>query len=213
MERINALLAGVERIVNAGCDAIGIVSVIHGSTRELFRSHLEGRAPNPSGGVEAIITHLISKLFRVPTAHSPLPYYQELKGHGNENPRASAEFISTPHYFSVLKGLSRAPRLMAVGRPDEAPHDALTLNHVGAIVAPATALGGIPALAAEYSNIPLIAVRDNHTILNVTNKKLGLAPVVEVDSYAEAAGVLLALGNGITLDSIRRPIRGPERVV
>ena len=201
-----SILDTVEHLLQQGVHAIGGVSVIHGVTAAQFSQHLAGAIPNPSGGVEAIITHLISKVFRVPTAHAPLPYYQDVKERGTHNPRASAEFISTPHYLSVLKGLARAPRLVAIDRLDQVAAHLVSLNSVGAIVVPASCLGGIPALAAEFSDIPLIAVEENATLLAVSNDQMGMRNVVPVRSYAEAAGVILALRNGISLESIHRPI-------
>jgi hypothetical protein len=201
-----SILDSVEYLLSEGAQAIGGVSVIHGVTAAEFSQHLAGDIPNPSGGVEAIITHLISKVFRVPTAHAPLPYYKDTKGRGTQNPRASAEFISTPHYLSVLKGLARAPRLVSIDRLDNVASHLLSLNCVGAIVAPASCLGGIPALAAEFSDIPLIAVEENRTLLAVTNAKMRMRNVIAVSSYLEAAGVILALRQGISLESLRRPI-------
>ena len=202
----DAVLDGVARLLDAGCDAVGGVSVIHGISREMCERHMRGEIPNPSGVIEAILTHLISKVFRVPCAHAPLPYYQSVKDRSTTNPRASAEFISTPHYFSVLKGLVRAPRLVPIDDLERPPAECLTVNSIGAIVLPATALGGLPALAAEHHGIPLIAVRDNATILAMTAERLGMSDVIEVDSYLEAAGVVLALRSGISIESLRRPI-------
>lgn len=201
-----AILEAVDGLIAHGATAVGGVSVIHGVTQEMFAKHLRGEMPNPSGGVEAIITHLISKIYRIPTAHAPLPYYQDVKETGTHNPRASAEFISTPHYFCVLKGLAKAPRLAPLSSLDNPPSHLITVNHIGAIIAPASCLGGVPALAAEYSGIPLIAVRENNTVLNVTNDKMEMANVIEVGSYLEAAGVVVALREGISLESLRRPI-------
>lgn len=207
-----AVLDAAELLIGHGAEAIGGVSVIHGVTTAMFSEHLDGKLPNPSGGVEAIITHLISKAFRVPAAHAPLPYYQDRKPKVTHNPRAAAEFISTPHYFSVLKGLGRAPRLLPLAALDSAPGSVLTANNVGAVVVPATCLGGIPALAAEYHGVPLIAVRENETILDVTNAKMRMDNVIEVESYLEAAGVLLALRQGISLESLRRPLSAARRI-
>ena len=203
----NAILDGVELLVANGAQAIGGVSVIQGVTSAMFASHLDGQSPNPSGGVEAIITHLISKVTRLPTAHAPLPYYQDLKGKQTRNPRSAAEFISTPHYFSVLKGLAKAPRLVELDQLTQISPSVISVDNVQAIVMPASCLGGIPALAAEFHGIPLIAVRENTTILDVTNAKMGMRNVVEVETYLEAAGVLLALREGISLESLRRPLR------
>jgi hypothetical protein len=210
--RPEAILAAVDFLRAHGADAVGGVSVIHGVTKEMFSKHLRGEIPNPSGAVEAIITHLISKIFRIPTAHAPLPYYQDLKESDTANPRASAEFISTPHYFCVLKGLARAPRLVPIANLENVPAHLISVNNIGAIIMPATCLGGIPALAAEFSGIPLIAVKDNRTILDLTNKKMRMPNVVEVDSYLEAAGVVLALRQGISLESVRRPIHDAKKV-
>ena len=210
--RPEVIAEAVEELLADGVDAIGGVSVIHGVTTEMFERHQRGEIPNPSGGVEAIITHLISKLFRVPTAHAPLPYYQDVKPRTRENPRVAAELISTPHYFSVLKGLARAPRIVPTASPAEAPDGVLTLDNVAAVVAPASCLGGVPALAAEFSAIPLIAVRENATVLDVSNESMRMANVIEVESYLEAAGVLTALRAGIALESLRRPIRGPREL-
>lgn len=206
------VLDGARRLLEHGVEAIGGVSVIHGVTKQMFDRHMAGLIPNPSGGVEAIITHLITKLFRVPSAHAPLPYYTSLKGIQTSNPRAAAEFISTPHYFCVLKGLSRAPRLIAIESPDRAPAHLVTLNNVAAVVLPATCLGGIPALAAEYSDIPVIAVRENTSLLRVDNAGMRMPNVIEVESYLEAAGILLALRSGISLASLRRPVHGAYRI-
>jgi len=202
----SVILDSVERLLAQGVDAIGGVSVIHGVTAEDFSRHLTGQIPNPSGGIEAIITHLISKVFRVPTAHAPLPYYQNVKKSATHNPRASAEFISTPHYLCVLKGLARAPRLVPIERLDQVSGSLLSLNNVGAIVVPATCLGGIPALAAQFSDIPLIAVEENRTILEVSNDLMRMANVIPVRTYLEAAGVIIALRHGISLESVRRPL-------
>jgi hypothetical protein len=207
-----AILDATEALLANGVHAVGGVSVIHGVTGEMFARHLRGEIPNPSGAVEAIITHLVSKIFRIPTAHAPLPYYQDLKERDTSNPRASAEFMSTPHYYCVLKGLARAPRLVPLSALHEARPDLISVNHIGAIVVPASCLGGIPALIAEFSGIPLIAVRENRTILGITNEKMCMPNVIEVESYLEAAGVVLALREGISLASVRRPIRSARRI-
>jgi len=208
----DAILEAVESLITHGATAIGGVSVIHGVTQDMFARHLQGTMPNPSGGVEAIITHLISKIFRLPTAHAPLPYYQGIKERKTHNPRASAEFISIPHYFCVLKGLAKSPRLIPLDSLDNPPSYLTTVNQIGAVILPASCLGGIPALAAQYSNIPVIAVRDNKTVLKVTNEKMKMTNVIEVDSYLEAAGVIIALREGISIASVRRPIESARQV-
>ena len=43
---------------------------------------------------------------------------------------------------------------------------------------------------------PIVAVRENRTVLDVPGSQLGFGRVIEVDNYFEAAGVLLALRQG-----------------
>ena len=143
---------------------------------------------------------------------TPLPYYAGLKERHTANARASAEFISTPHYFSVLKGLARAPHLVPLAGLDDVAARLVSLNNIGAIVMPADCLGGIPALVAQLNGIPLIAVRDNRTILDVTNDKMSMANVTEVGSYLEAAGLVLALRMGISPASVRRPLGSAKEI-
>jgi hypothetical protein len=55
-------------------------------------------------------------------------------------------------------------------------------------------------------------VSENQTILNVSNARMRMANVVEVGSYLEAVGVVIALREGISLESLRRPIRPAQQV-
>ncbi len=77
---------------------------------------------------------------------------------------------------------------------------------------PASCLGGIPALAAEFSHIPLIAVRENDSILHVTNRQMEMSNVIEVNSYLEATGIVLALRRGISWESLRRPLHPARKI-
>ena len=86
------LLDSTAKLLASGATAVGGVSVLSGVTAEMVQAHLDGQIPNPSGGVEAIISHLISKVFRVPTAHAPLPYYAGMKAeHATSSVKRAAE--------------------------------------------------------------------------------------------------------------------------
>ena len=45
-------------MLDYGCEAIGALSIIHGVSRQAFLDHQRDGKPNPSGGVEAIISAL-----------------------------------------------------------------------------------------------------------------------------------------------------------
>lgn len=194
-----------ESLLAKGVNAIAVTTNVQDLPFDDYALHFAGQAPNPVGGVEAIISHFIVNRFRVPAAHAPMINLKEL---ALESPvvdaRGAGEFSSVSGLACVLMGLTKAPQIAP--RPGTRVRDIVNLNNVVAVIAPASCLGGIPTLFAARYGIPTIAVRGNETILSVTRQDLGLENVIEVGSYAEAAGVLMALEQGIALQTIMRPL-------
>ena len=85
----------------------------------------------------------------------------------------------------------------------------LEASSLGAVVAPAGALGGEAVLACAARGVPLIAVAGNACLLQVSGEALGLE-VISASSYAEAAGLVLALREGLDPAMLRRPLRRLE---
>ena len=89
----------------------------------------------------------------------------------------------------------------------------LSVTEVGALVAPEGALGSEAVLACLERNIPLIVV-SNKNVLNVSSQALELKggqfndknQVLYASNYVEAAGLILALRDGINIDSLYRPM-------
>ena len=195
-----------EKLIARGANAIGITSNIKDLPLSDYARHFDGRFPNPVGGVEAIISYLISHRYQLPTAHAPLINIKDLELKNRVvDARGAGEFVSTSGLACVLIGLRRAPQVALENAGPIAA--AITLNNLLAVVTPASCLGGIPQLYAQARGIPVIAVRDNETILDVTQAKFGFGNVIEVHNYAEATGVVVALKQGISLESIYRPLQ------
>ncbi|NDE14366.1 DUF3326 domain-containing protein [bacterium] len=163
---------------------------------------------NPWGGVEAMLTHTLSRRYRVPTAHAPMMTSREVQtlDFGPVDPRKAAEPVSCTYLFSVLKGLHRSP---AICPPNGEPGAGgrIGVENIHCLVIPDGCVG-LPTLAALAQGIPIIAVRCNR---NCMKNDLRLLPgadagVVLVDNYLEAVGVLTALRSGVSLESVRRPL-------
>ncbi|MEG4960909.1 MULTISPECIES: DUF3326 domain-containing protein [unclassified Microcoleus] len=74
----------------------------------------------------------------------------------------------------------------------------LWADRVDAVVIPATACGGSAILSLSgRSSVQIIAVGDNKTQMQATPEKLGIK-ALQVNSYLEAIGVLVALRAGIS---------------
>jgi hypothetical protein len=78
----------------------------------------------------------------------------------------------------------------------------LWADRVDAVVIPATACGGSAILSLSgRSSVQIIAVGDNKTQMQATPEKLGIK-ALQVNSYLEAIGVLVALRSGISPASL-----------
>jgi hypothetical protein len=191
-------------------DAVAIASIIEvpGSYHmDYFQS--AGDMVNPWGGVEAILTHAVSLLYNVPSAHSPMLESQEIADEecGIVDPRMAAEAISLGFLQCILKGLQRSPRIITDRDAMRLP-GVLTASDVSCLVIPDGCLG-LPTLAALEQGIPVIAVRENTNLMRNDLTALPWAPgqFLQVENYWEAVGVMSALKAGIAPESVRRPLR------
>ena len=76
---------------------------------------------------------------------------------------------------------------------------------------PSGALGGEGVLAGIERGLNIISVR-NENILNFDNHNLNYPKLIEVDNYFEAAGLILAIREGINPKSIRRPLHNIQEL-
>jgi hypothetical protein len=228
IENPEALIKASQRLINKGAKALAITSNLVDVPPAALEKHFEGKGPNPMGGVEAVISHLVSYYFSCPAAHAPmfgikLPQYKSRV----VDPRAAGEWVSLTGLPCVLLGLSKTPRPInkasafdtqstAVTKPMDSIRgsmgEVISVDDVSAVVMPSSSLGGIPALVAEKRNIPLIAVEENETVLSIRSEDLRLKNVIQTSNYLEATGVLAAIKAGINWRTARRPVMGLEEI-
>ena len=191
-------------------DAVAISSVISVPLSyhiDYFES--EGQMLNPWGGVEAMLTHTISALFDTPSAHAPMLENQEISNMetGIVDPRMAAEAISLTFMQSVLRGLQRSPKII-VDPNAHTLNGTLTAEDVSCLVIPDNCLG-LPTLAALEQNIPVIAVKENKTVMKNDLDQLPWNPgqLHYAENYWEAAGIMACLKVGVDPTSLRRPLK------
>ena len=190
-------------------DAVAIASVVDVPSHyhlDYFTSG--GEMVNPWGGVEALLTHAVSSILNVPTAHAPMMESDDIAGvdPGVVDSRMAAEVISITFFQSVLKGLQRAPRIVTDEGQFASP-GTLTAEDISCLVIPDGCLG-LPTLAALHQGITVISVTENTNLMRNDLTSLPWAPgrFITVDNYWEAAGVAAALKAGIDPTSARRPL-------
>jgi hypothetical protein len=217
--RATGSVSGIERALAVieefrdDIDAVAIASVVQLPEHyhaEYFRC--EGDMLNPWGGVEALLTHTISTIAGLPAAHSPMFESQEIATmqSGLVDPRMAAEALSDTFLHCILKGLARAPQIVPNAKPSTTP-GMLTVEDISCLVIPDGCLG-IPTLAALEQGIPVIAVKENKNIMKNDLTALPWKPgkFFKVETYLEAAGLMLALREGVALDTLKRPLLSAE---
>ncbi|MCH7677684.1 DUF3326 domain-containing protein, partial [candidate division KSB1 bacterium] len=175
--------------------------------------HLEylksrGEMINPWGGVEAMLTHSLTMMFGVPTAHAPMVKNMEIANlhAGVVDPRIASEAVSSTFLMCVLKGLHKSPRI--IRDSSVFGHSGVLTNaDISCLIIPDGCVG-LPTLAAMEQGIPVIAVRENKNRMQncLEDYPFQSGKLFIVDNYLEAVGVMNALKAGVSVESIRRPL-------
>lgn len=194
-------------LIKNECGAIAISSVIEVDP-EICDKYYSENIVNPWGGVEAILTHAVSLLLDIPSAHAPMGYSRETEfvDLGVVDPRKAAEVISTAYLYCVLKGLHKSPKIIT--DPNIINHPGvISASDINCLVLPDRCIG-LPTLAALEQGIPVIAVKENK---NLMENDLTQLPWAErqlniVENYLDAVGIIYALKSGIPPYSVRRPL-------
>jgi len=170
----------IKQVKKYDFDALAISTPIT-VEKEIAVQYLEkDMGVNPWGGVEAVLSKLVGKALNKPVAHAPIEAEWVEKDAYTPpvvDPRKAAEVVSTCYIHCVLKGLHKAPR---IGK-------GLSYRDIDVMVSPDNCWGRAHEACNKKSEIPIIAVRNSN--------------------YLEAAGILLAMKEGISLESLRRPLK------
>lgn len=179
----------IEQVKDYDMDALAIATPIE-VPEDVAVLYLRRGGVNPWGGIEAIVSKQVSKSLNIPVAHAPVEF-RRMQFNEIVDPREAAEVVSVAYLHCVLKGLHKAPRIGGL----------MNVSCVDAMVSPYGCYG-IPHMACYDRGIPVIHVRENRCVLNRPPSKNAIV----VESYLEAAGVLMCIKAGTTLESVQRPL-------
>lgn len=168
---------------------------------------------NPFGGLEAIITHTISNIFKINCAHAPIVSEYDYINNIDEiiDPVKTPEIVTKTELFCVLKGLSRAPKIV-YDKTLFNRSNIITNEKISCIIIPDRCLN-LSILSALEQNIKVIVVNDK---TNVMNNNLNILPdkylknIIRAKNYYEVIGILLCIKNNINYKLLSRPIIKPD---
>lgn len=209
----DSLLRAAEILINkAGAEAIAVVARFPDDMdEEAVQNYRHGKGVDPLAGAEAVISHLIVRTFQIPCAHSPAlasaPPYPDL------SPRSAAEELGYTFLPSVLVGLSRAPQFIIEKGLTTSLQADIWADQVDAVIVPATACGSSALLSLnQQTRCQIITVKENKTLIKVPPQPLGIKSI-QVNSYLEAVGVLVAHKAGINPSALSPQLSSLQPVV
>ena len=164
------------KLIERGAQAIATVCNFPDEQGE---DYANGIGVDPVGGVEAIISHYISKELRIPCAHAPAFDKYEIES-AIVDPRCSAEYITPTFLPCILLGLDNAPMISESG---------IGVEDTDFIVVPYNALGSVPVMEMSALGKKIYAVKENASVLNVTPCNFPVKCDI-IDTYEELTELL-----------------------
>ncbi|MBW4687520.1 MAG: DUF3326 domain-containing protein [Komarekiella atlantica HA4396-MV6] len=197
----DSLLRAAEILVKkVGAEAIAVVARFPDDMdEEAVQNYRQAKGVDPLAGAEAVISHLLVRTFQIPCAHSPA--LASVPPEPDLSPRSAAEELGYTFLPSVLVGLSRAPQFIVNKGLVASSQADIWADHVDAAIVPATACGGSALLSLNQKRCQIITVEENKTQIQVPPQPLGIKSI-QVNSYLEAVGVLVAHKAGINLSAL-----------
>lgn len=176
VKNISTLENSCQKLIDRGCEVIAVVCMFDEPESD-NQNYSNGIGVDPVGGVEAIISHYISKKFKIPCAHSPA--FEDYQIHPElVNPKSASEYITPTFLPCILIGLSNAPKITTDLTKG------INIRDLDYLVMPYNSLGSTPVFEALKHGIKVYSVRENQTELDVTKEKLlPNSNIIEVDTY------------------------------
>lgn len=178
VKNTKTILETAKNLINKGAEAIAIVCKFKDDYQN--ENYSQGLGVDPIGGVEAIISHYISRELKIPCAHSPA--FEDFSISTDiVNPKASAEYITPTFLPCVLLGLNKAPKISK-----EFSATSINISDLNYLIMPYNALGSVPVFAAVKRGVKVYAVKENQSVLDVESQMLfKKGQIAEATSYEE----------------------------
>ncbi len=190
----------VEQVSEYPHDALAVHTPVVVQT-EVAENYVNHGGINPWGGIEARLSKELYWRTGKPNAHAPVEVRTEYE-YGVTDPRLAPEMICDAHLGCVLRGLHKAPRPTISTGPST-----IGTEDVDALVSPLC--WGTPHKICRAKGIPMIFVEENDTLhSHEWNDNFICSDGYVVSNYLEAAGLLVLMRTGRSIESVTRPL-GP----
>lgn len=177
----NTMVSAGKKLIEKGATVIAVVCKFNEAPDDNYQN---GEGVDIVGGVEAVISHFLTRTLKVPVVHAPafedITITTELV-----DGRAAAEYITPTFLPCLLIALKNAPLFSF-----EKVEQYISVKDIKALIMPYNTLGSSIVFNALKHNIPVYAVKENKTVLNITKEKLKNNDIIEVTTYKECLNML-----------------------
>jgi len=170
------LINAAEELIKQGCNALAPVCLFENDDDENYEN---ASGIDIVGGVEAVISHILTKNFLLPCAHAPAFRTVEISKKRIPN-KVAAEYITPTFLPCIILGLYNAPQLIHFDKKEDTD---ICVKDLKGILMPYNALGSTPVFKSLELNIPIYAIKANQTVLNITKENLNTSNIIEKDDY------------------------------
>ena len=179
------LLKAGQKLLDNGANALAVVCSFEEPPEDDYEN---GDGVDIVGGVEAIISHYLTKKLMCPCVHAPA--FEDVTITDKKvNPKVSAEYITPTFLPCLLFGLKNAPMLVDLNNT-KPPANSITVKDLHSVSVPYNALGSSVVMDALAAGIPVYAVKENSTVLNIDKSILNLSEIKELQTYEDYVKVL-----------------------
>ncbi len=192
---VDGIKDAISQIRNCEFDVLIVNTPIETEEKKVKEYLTKSGGVNLWGGVEAKLSKKMSWELNKPVIHAPVENSEAFRAFNEvTDPRKAAEMVSVCYLHCCLKGGHLAPR-MSEGR------GAFWNTDIDFLISPINVFGR-PHSACKKNKIPIIAIKENRTILNDEMPD----DVIIAENYLEAAGIVASKKAGVTISSVRRPL-------
>lgn len=184
------LIKASVKLKNLGATEICVICNFNDNELDDDSDYIQGEGVDIVGGVEAIISHYMSKELGIMTVHAPAFSNIEIEKR-LINPKSAAEYVTLTYLPCLFFGLQYAYKpVLSLDK------NSINVKDVKALILPYDSLGSKLVLNALNNNVKVIAVKENTSCIKASAKDLGLNDdILEMPTYKDCLDYLLFWDN------------------
>ena len=180
------LVEAGKKLIQKGAEVLAVVCKFEEPPEDDYQN---GSGVDIVGGIEAVISHYLTRELKVPVVHAPafedINITKELV-----DPKAAAEYITPTFLPCLLIALNNAPLYSF-----EKVEHYISREKLKAVIMPFNSLGSSVVLDSLEAGIKVIGIKENSSVLKITKEIIKKNDIIETITYRSCQKMLEDLLN------------------